>query len=537
MKLKSLFPFFTAYPDCVYLDSAATTQKPQVVIDNIALSMVARSFNVHRSSYPQAQQVTSEYEQARLEIANFIGAEPTQIVFTKGATEALNLLADALLDADLLDGEEILVLGSEHHANLLPWRRLAQRLGLTIRTLSIDSDGYLDIDHCLKSISAKTALFAFAHVSNVLGRIHPVNDFIQAAQAHNCLTVVDGTQALAHLSVDVHTLDCDMYVASGHKMYGPQGTGLAYAKTEIWQKLSPYQLGGEMVEDVSLTTAAYLPAPHGFEAGTQNVMGQIGLAAAVRFLTTHRASIERHEQDLLEYLQTQLLSVPGLHIYAAKDQRVATIAFNIDGWHSYDVQQYLAANNILCRAGRHCAMPLMEQMNIDACCRFSLGCYNDKQDIDRAIQVLQQLVSTTKGPHAANSTATLAAVEQAQVKHDGPIYAALLASKNWENKYRNLLLASKHLALLAPNLRVETHLVKGCEAAIWMARVDGQWQAYSPSKLIRGLLALMLERVTREGVAWDLHAYLEHIGLANQLSESRLQGLAKVWQVIQQQGA
>ncbi len=394
---KQHFPIFTTHPRLIYLDSAATALKPQVVIDSLNQYYGQYSSNIHRGLYPIAQEATQSYEQARSHVAEFINARPSETIFTKSATEALNLLAFTL-QSSFNQGDEILLSQLEHHANLLPWQHLANQTTSQLKFIPLDTDNFtLDFSELLNLVNQRTKIVSLTHASNVTGSINNIKLLVQQIKSLNSqsLIIVDGAQAISHLSVDVQDLGCDFYVFSGHKLFGPTGIGVLWGKQELLNQLPPYQLGGDMVSSVEFNSAQFLPAPARFEAGTPPIAQAIGLGAACNFFTSlDRASAAVHLEELTDYALASLSQIPDLQIIGSHENhnRIGVISFTLKNIHPHDIAQYLGDHNICIRAGHHCAMPLHTLLSLPATARISLQIYNTKADIDKTVSALKKLV-------------------------------------------------------------------------------------------------------------------------------------------------
>jgi cysteine desulfurase/selenocysteine lyase len=382
----------------VYLDSAATSQKPQAVIDAEVSFLTSANAAVHRGAHTLAAEATELFEDARATVAGFVGAEPEQLVWTSGATAGLNLVAYAIGNAThgrggeaarrfaLAPGDEIVVTESEHHANLIPWQELAARTGAVLRHIPVHEDGTLDLAAAASVIGERTRIIAFPHVSNVLGIVNPVEHLVALADAVGALTVLDACQSAPHLPLDLPALGVDLAVFSGHKMLGPYAIGGLYGRAEVLAALPPFLTGGSMITTVTLDEASYLPPPQRFEAGTQPVSQAIGLAAAVRYLDgVGMQAVHAHEQRLERRLRDGLREVPGLRLLgdpADGVERVALSAFDIDGVHAHDVGQFLDARGIAVRVGHHCAQPLHRRFGLTASVRASAALYTTDAEVD-----------------------------------------------------------------------------------------------------------------------------------------------------------
>ncbi len=366
----------------IYLDSAASAQKPQAVISAMSRAMETSYANVHRGLHTLANETTEAFEEARASVARFIGAETDEVVFTKGATEAINLVA-AGLGARLQAGDEILLTQMEHHANIVPWHFLRERLGVVLRFAPVTEAGELDLAAMGEMIGPRTRVVAFSHMSNVLGTINPAAEIIAMAKAAGALTLVDGCQAVVHQVVDVKALDADFYVFSGHKLYGPTGIGVLFGKRERLDELPPYQGGGEMIATVTEDAVTYADSPHRFEAGTPAIIEAIGLGAAIEWLSgLDRTAIAAHESALYARLRDQLAGANWLRVIGEAPGKGAILSFTMKGAHAHDVAQILDRYGVAVRAGAHCAEPLMRRFGVTSSARASFGLYNTEAEAD-----------------------------------------------------------------------------------------------------------------------------------------------------------
>ena len=377
----------------VYLDSGATTQKPQAVIDIINEYYSHDNANVHRGIYELSQRATDAYEAARQNVRHFINAKHNhEIIFTKGTTESINLVAQSFGEAYIREGDEIIISEMEHHSNIVPWQLLCEKSGAILRVISVNDDGTLNLDHYCQLLNSRTKLVSVIHVSNVLGTINPVKEIIELAHKHDIPVLLDGAQGVSHIPVDVQELDCDFYVFSSHKLYGPTGTGVLYGKTDLLEAMPPYQGGGDMIRRVTFEKTEYNLLPHKFEAGTPNMAGVIGLGAAIDYLNhLGMDHISEHETELLSYALGALKAIPGLRFVGTAPEKIAVISFVMDCAHPHDIGTVLDNEGIAIRAGHHCAMPLMERFGLPATARVSFGLYNQKEDVDRLVQGLHKV--------------------------------------------------------------------------------------------------------------------------------------------------
>jgi cysteine desulfurase/selenocysteine lyase len=372
----------------VYLDSAASAQKPRAVIEAMTHAMEHSYANVHRGLHTLANETTEAYEAARTAVAGFLGADASEIVFTKGGTEAINLVASGL-GASLKAGDEILLSEMEHHANIVPWHFLRERLGVVLRFTPVTDDGRLDVDGFKALLTDRTRVVALTHMSNVLGTVNPVAELTRLAHEAGALVLLDGCQAVVHEPVDVKALDVDFYVFSGHKLYGPTGIGVLYGKAERLAALPPYQGGGEMIGNVSLDAITYADPPHRFEAGTPPILEAIGLGAAIGWLSgLDRAAIAVHEHALYDRVRRRLNGANWLRVLGEAPGKGAILSFTVDGAHAHDVAQILDKYGIAVRAGTHCAEPLMRRFGVTSSARASFALYNTHEEADAFVDAL-----------------------------------------------------------------------------------------------------------------------------------------------------
>jgi len=370
----------------VYLDSSNTTQKPQCVIDTVSQFYREENANIHRGIYELSERATISFETVRQKTQALLNAKyPHEIIFTSGTTAAINLVAQSY--GELLSaGDEIIISTMEHHSNIVPWQLLRDQKGIQLRIIPISDNGEMDLIEYEKCFSPRTKLVSIAHASNVLGTINPIREMISIAHANKALVLIDGAQACSHLSVNVQALDCDFYVFSAHKAYGPTGVGILYGKTEWLEKMPPYQGGGAMIEQVTFDKTTYAPLPAKFEAGTSNIANVVGFGAALDYLQTiGMETIHQHETVLLHDATKQLLTIPGLKIIGTASSKIGVISFVIEGIHPHDAGTILDRQGIAVRVGHHCAMPLMQRFNVPATMRVSFGIYNTMSDIDSLI--------------------------------------------------------------------------------------------------------------------------------------------------------
>ncbi len=386
------FPLIAA-KKTVYLDSAATSQKPESVLQALRTFYTTTNANVHRGIYGLSVEATNQYEGARQKVAGFLNAQAKEIVFVRNATEAINLVAQSWGRANLTSGDIILLTVMEHHSNLVPWQQVAKETGATIEYIPVHADGTLDLEATEKLLAKKPKLLAVTHVSNVLGTINPIKELTRMAHAVGARVLIDACQSAAHVKIDVKEVNCDFLVFSGHKLYGPTGIGVLYAKAELLESMPPFLFGGEMIKEVTLTDASWNDVPHKFEAGTPAIAEAVALGVAIDFLQeVGLEHISRHESEITQYALEKLNSIQEVTIYGtpnAKD-RGALIAFNLGDIHSHDLASVLDEEGVCIRSGHHCCMPLHTLLGIPASARISFGMYTTKEDVNIFIAALHK---------------------------------------------------------------------------------------------------------------------------------------------------
>lgn len=377
----------------VYLDNAATTQKPQAVIDAISKYYAWENANIHRGVHLLSQSATDAYEAARRSVQTFLNAEDrSEIIFVRGATEGINLVAQTYGRVHVGAGDEIIISAMEHHSDIVPWQMLCEEKGAHLRVAPINDDGELLLDQFESLLNTKTRLVAIAHVSNALGTVNPVARIVEMAHSRNVPVLVDGAQAVSHGAVDVRALDCDFYVFSGHKIYGPTGVGVLYGKRHLLEAMPPYQGGGDMIRSVTFEKTIYNQLPYKFEAGTPHIAGGIGLGVALDYLTgIGFEDVLAHEQNLLAYGTEALQSVPGLRLIGTAKEKAGVLSFVMDGIHPHDIGTVLDQQGVAIRTGHHCAQPLMQRFGIAATARASLAIYNTTSEMDALVASIHKL--------------------------------------------------------------------------------------------------------------------------------------------------
>jgi cysteine desulfurase/selenocysteine lyase len=542
----------------VYFDNGATTQKPHCVIDSHHTFYQTVNANVHRSSHALSTKATTAFEQARKNIKRFINAKSTkEIIWTKGTTESINLIAMSLGRQILKQGDEIIVALSEHHANIVPWQLIAEQTGAVIKTVALDEMGRVDFSAFEKVLNNKTKVFCCAHLSNVIAKINPISELIQKAKSVGAITVIDGAQAVAHFQIDVQSLDCDFYAFSAHKMYGPTGVGVLYGKQALLETMPPYQSGGEMIKQVSFNKPTTFNAlPFKFEAGTPNIAGVIAFSEAVEFIRSHDAKqIHDYEKQLTIYCYQALQNLSGssqniVEFIVQGLPDIPIICFTLNGHHNHDIATALDSYGIAIRSGHHCAMPLMEYLNISGCLRLSLAAYNTFEEIDYFIACLKKVLLPESETSLActvitnisnNSTTNINDVNSSNEEAATTIITQFAALKGWDSRHRQIMLLGKQLKRLDKSDRNDHSLISGCESLAWLvAQKNGQhvfhFEADSDARIIRGLLVIVLaafnDKTAKQIQAFDTESYFNTLGLIQHLSPSRGNGILAIVEKI-----
>ncbi|MEC8117454.1 MAG: cysteine desulfurase [Pseudomonadota bacterium] len=377
----------------VYLDSAASAQKPRQVIDRVSGVYETGYANVHRGLHYLSEKATADYEGAREKIRAFMNAESSaEIIYTRGASEAINLVAASWGGANIGPGDEIVISEAEHHSNIVPWQILRDQKGAVLKVLPVDDEGAVHLDQFRGLLSERTKIVAVTHVSNVLGTVYPIKEMARLAHQVGAVILIDGCQGITHMPVDVRDLDCDFYAFSGHKLYGPSGIGVLYGKAALLEAMPPYQSGGDMIERVTFEKSTWAELPHKFEAGTPAIAQAIGLGAAVDYVSqVGMAAIAAHEQELLTYTTQRLASVPGLRLIGTAPGKVSVVSFVMDCAHPHDISTIIDQTGVAIRAGHHCAQPLIDRFDIPSAARASFGMYNTVEEADRLVAGLEKV--------------------------------------------------------------------------------------------------------------------------------------------------
>jgi len=519
----------------IYFDNGATTQKPNCVIDKYQQFYSEQNANVHRASHSLSAMATHSFEQAREQVKKLIHASSVkEVIWTSGTTESINLIAQSWGGDNLKVGDEIVLSQCEHHANIVPWQIVAKQTGAVIKVLPLTSDGVIELSAIENMITLATKVVCCAHISNVLGRVNPIEAIIARAKHVNAISVIDGAQAVAHQLVDVNKLDCDFYVFSAHKMFGPTGLGVLYGREAILNSMSPYQGGGEMIKTVSFEETTFNDLPFKFEAGTPNIAAVVAFSAAITFLQEWRVAVDSHENNLLVYSFDKLLSIPNLKMIVEGRPDIPLISFVIDGYHNHDIATSLNAYGIAIRSGHHCAMPLMNYLNLKGCLRISLAAYNTFEEIDYFVECMHKIINQENEPQQAS-------------KIDNSLSDDILAlfdgAKGWDGKHREIMLLAKNLPRLGKDKRDKLSLISGCESLAWLIATKDfngiySFTADSDAKIIRGLLVIVLaafnHKTAKDIQEFDIKAYFEKLGLIQHLSPSRGNGVHAIVEKIRQ---
>ncbi|MBK5963743.1 cysteine desulfurase [Thiocystis minor] len=557
----------------VYLDSAASTQQPETVITAVSDYHRHHHANIHRGVYQLSQTATRMYENARLTVARFLtAAEPAECLFTGGATASINLVASAWGSANLKPGDEILLSTLEHHSNIVPWQIVARATGARIKVIPINDAGEILLDEYRRLLSPRTRLVAVNQVSNALGTINPVREIIAEAHAAGALALIDGAQWVAHGITDVRALDADFYAFSGHKIYGPTGIGVLYGKRHLLDAMPPYQGGGDMIERVTFAETTYAPLPSKYEAGTPNIAGAVGLAAAIAWVESiGLARIGVHEQTLLRHATERLSVIPGLEIKGTAQRKSGVLSWVLTDppIATLDIGAQLDLRGICIRTGHHCCQPLMDRLGIASTARASLGVYNTLEDVDRLAGAVADIVDRAR--HTTRATVAnigvgsgsgmaqeplTAVVASADVEAEG-IYPVAVAESpqaaaddiaevfaflpDWPMRHQYIIDLGDRLPLMPDTLKTAANSVQGCQSTVHIAaRVRPgsgdiiEFLADSDANLVRGLIALLQQLYSGQRasaiLAFDTDAFFARLGLDQHLSMSRRNGLAAMVQ-------
>jgi cysteine desulfurase/selenocysteine lyase len=556
MRVRADFPILSREvhgQPLIYLDNAATTQKPQAVLDALMHYYRNDNANIHRAVHLLSERATRAYEEARQKACRFLGAaEPREIIFTRGATEGINLVAHSWGRANLRAGDEIVLSAMEHHSNIVPWQILCEQTGAVLRVVPISDDGEFLLDEYEKLLSERTRLVAVVHVSNALGTITPVRRILELAHARGARVLLDGAQSAPHLPIDVQELDCDFFVLSGHKVYGPTGIGVLYGKAALLERMPPYQGGGDMIKTVTFAKTAYADLPNKFEAGTPHIAGAIGLGAALDYLeSVGRERIAAHEEMLLRYATQRMREIPGVRLIGTAPHKAAVISFVVDDppLATLDIGTKLDLEGIAVRTGHHCCQPVMDRFGIPGTTRLSFALYNTTAEIDVFVEALRSLIAdaSTKDQPAAPAKGAEPAYPRAAA--DSPQAAAdeLIEEfelfDDWVDRYQYLLERGEEIPPLPDAFRTEANRVRGCQSTVylWARKKPGtadviEFLADSDADLVRGLIALLEHLFSGQKagdiLSFDVEGFFARLGLDQHLTLGRRNGLAAMVQRI-----
>jgi cysteine desulfurase/selenocysteine lyase len=540
----------------IYLDNGATTQKPRAVIERITRFYETENANIHRGVYELSQKATDAYEEARRAIARFISAgHEREIIFTRGTTEGINLVASSFGRRFIGRGDEIILSAMEHHSNIVPWQLIAEQVGATIRVIAMNDRGELMLEDFEAMLNDRTRIVSVVHVSNSLGTVNDVKRITAAAHRVGAKVLIDGAQWVAHHPTDVREIGCDFYAFSGHKLFGPTGIGVLWGRAELLESMPPYHGGGDMIESVSFQKTTYAPLPNKFEAGTPDIAGAVGLGAAVDYVQSIGfESFERYESELLKYATEQLGGIAGLRIIGTADKKGGVISFVIDNppVSSLDLGTRLDQMGIAIRTGHHCCQPVMERMRVPATARASIAFYNTRQEIDALVHGIREIMAE----HAARRPRPARIEQGASLRVEYPEAAAVSPQAaadelidlfdflgDWNERYQQVIEMGGQLLPMPANLKIEANRVHGCQSTVHLFarkrpasedRVD--FIADSDADIVRGLIAI-LEKLfagqsAREILAFDVEAFLKRLGLDQALTMGRRNGLASMIQRI-----
>ena len=528
----------------IYLDNAATTQKPRCVIDALSRFYKLNNSNVHRGSHTLSNRATSEFETARKTVAEFINAPHTEeIIWTRGATEAINLLANAYAETHLLAGDTVLVSVMEHHANIVPWQQVAIKKQAQVISVPLTSQGQLDLVSYQQLLNQyRPKIVSITHVSNALGVINPVNEITRMAKAVGAIVVIDGAQAIAHENVDVQKIGCDFYLFSGHKCYGPTGIGALWGRRAILEAMPPWQCGGEMIEHVSFSGTTFNHLPFKFEAGTPPIADAIAFAQAIRYLNSlDRKAISVHEQHLRKLAVSLCKKIDGVTIMAAEPDNAGILSLTVVDVHHQDLATMLDQSGIAVRSGHHCTMPLMEYLGCNGTIRASFALYNTTAEVEHFADVLQRSVSLLRNITAPNIDKLSKDIPYCEPEDPQQLIASLRSAPDWQTRFDLLLVLGNRLPVLPENLKTEKNRVSGCESNVWLLanqQADLSWKFAidSDAKLMRGISYLILSVLQHQcnSVVQSVNTdeLLQSCNLTHYLSPSRTNGVKAIIEQI-----
>lgn len=532
----------------VYLDNSATTQKPQSVLEALQKYYAFDNANVHRGAHELSNRATRDYEGARVKVQRFLNAaEAREIIFTRGTTESINLVAQTFARQNLKPGDEVLVSEMEHHSNIVPWQMVCDQTGAVLKVVPVDEDGELRMDEFDRMLGPRTKIVSISHISNALGTINPVRDIIAKAHARGATVVIDGAQAVPHLRVDVQELDCDFYAFSAHKVYGPTGFGVLYGKAALLEAMPPYQGGGDMISSVSFAKTTYNVLPYKFEAGTPHIAGAVGLGAALDYVEEiGRGAIAGHEQVLIEHAIERISAIAGVRRIGNARHQAAVVSFIVEDppLSALDVGTRLDLEGIAVRTGHHCCQPLMERYEIPGTVRASFAVYNTLEDVDAWADALEKVVREAGEPGSRRVTGT-PSVEVAYVAASAETPQAAAEEladtfeflEDWNTRYEYIEELGRKVPAMPPVLKTDENRVRGCQSTVHidLRQRPGtadvvEFIADSDAGLVRGLIAILEKLFSGQRAAailtFDVQAFFRRIGLENNLVLGRRVGLA-----------
>ncbi|MEQ8819367.1 MAG: SufS family cysteine desulfurase [Sumerlaeia bacterium] len=516
----------------VYLDNAATTQKPRAVLDALAHYYEADNSNIHRGVHILSQRATDAYEGARSKIRDFLNAASDhEIIYTRGCTEGINLVAQSWGRANLKPGDEVLVTWMEHHSNIVPWQMVCEQTGATLRVVPIHDDGSLDMEAFARMLSGRTKFVSVVHVSNSLGTVNPVEDIVARAHATGAKVLVDGAQAVQHMAVDVRALDCDFYTLSGHKLFGPTGIGVLYGKEALLNEMPPWQGGGDMIQTVSFEGSTWNVLPWKFEAGTPHIAGGVGLGAAVDFVReVGLENIAAAEHELLRYGTEKLSAIPGLRLIGTAAKKTSVLSFVVDGIHATDLGALIDNEGVAVRVGHHCTQPIMDRFGVPGTVRASLAFYNTKDDIDRLVAALEKALAlhggSAEGDPADHGNESITAAQSNIVREFSQF-------TEWEDRYQRIIEVGNRMPDIPEQYKDARYIVKGCQSTVYLhasPTAEGKihYEGSSDAMIVRGLIALLL-RVYNDRTPDEIIAtppeFIHQLGLNDNLTQGRANGL------------
>lgn len=537
----------------IYFDNAATTQKPQAVLEALAHYYTNDNANIHRAVHLLSERATRAYEEARRKVCRFLGAaDPREIVFVRGTTEGINLVAHSWGRANLRAGDEIILSAMEHHSNIVPWQLVCEQTGAVLRVVPINDNGEFLLDEYEKLLSDRTRLVSVVHVSNSLGTITPVRRIIELAHTRGALVLLDGAQSAPHFPVDVQELDCDFFVMSGHKMYGPTGIGALYGKAHLLERMPPYQGGGSMIQSVTFAKTTYADLPAKFEAGTPHIAGAIGFGAALDYIeSVGRERIAAHEESLIRYATERMREIPGVRLIGNAAHKAAVISFVAEEplISSLDLGTKLDLEGIAVRTGHHCCQPVMDRFGIPSTTRISFAMYNTTAEIDVFVNALRAIIDEAAAKHQSAAPARDVEPTYPRAAADSPQAAAeeLIEEfelfEDWVERYQYLIDRGEEIPPLPDVFRTEVNRVRGCQSTVylWARKKPGtdhviEFLADSDADIVNGLIAL-LERLfsgqkAQDILTFDVEGFFARLGLDQHLTLGRRNGLASMVQRI-----